>query len=219
MIVEAKRQTKDLIYPDSDGKPMADHTLQFRWIVTIEGGLDALFADRPDVFVAGDLHWYPVEGEPKICQAPDALVAFGRPKGYRGSYKQWKEDGIPPQVVFEVLSPNNTPTEMLRKLAFYDKYGVEEYYYYDPDNVELLGWQRQGGKLQSIPSMQGWVSPLLRIRFAIAEGDLQIFRPDGQRFLSFVELAQQQEQTQRKKNSFNAKRNSPCNWFNNRQPN
>lgn len=61
MIVEAKRQTKDIIYPDSDAKPMADNTLQFRWIVTIEGGLDALFADRPDVFVAGDLLWYPVD--------------------------------------------------------------------------------------------------------------------------------------------------------------
>jgi hypothetical protein len=25
-------------YPDSDGEPMAENTLQFRWIVTIEGG-------------------------------------------------------------------------------------------------------------------------------------------------------------------------------------
>ncbi len=34
---------KDIIYPDSDGKPMADNTKQFRCIVTIQGGLDALF--------------------------------------------------------------------------------------------------------------------------------------------------------------------------------
>ena len=65
-----------VIYPDSDGKPMADNTKQFRWIATIVGGLDALFADDPDVFVAGDLLWYPVEGDNKTRTAPDALVAL-----------------------------------------------------------------------------------------------------------------------------------------------
>ena len=36
-----------------------------------------------------------------------AMVVFGRPKGYRGSYRQWEEGGIAPQVVFEILSPGN----------------------------------------------------------------------------------------------------------------
>lgn len=51
------------------------------------------------------LLWYPVESHPEIRTAPDVLVVFGRPKGHRGSYKQWEEDNIPPQVVFEILSP------------------------------------------------------------------------------------------------------------------
>ena len=75
----------DIDYPDSDGQPMAENTLQYRWIVTIEGNLDRLFHARPDVFVAGDLLWYPVQGDPTIRMAPDALVVFGRPKGDRGS--------------------------------------------------------------------------------------------------------------------------------------
>ncbi len=53
-------------YPDSDGLPMAENTLQYEWIVTIKGGVDALFLDDPNVFVAGDLLWYPVEGKPTI---------------------------------------------------------------------------------------------------------------------------------------------------------
>src|SRR6266704_5862438 len=61
----------DMVYPESDGLPMADNTKQFRWIVTIQGGLDALFKDEPNVFVAGDLLWYPVEGKPTIRLAPD----------------------------------------------------------------------------------------------------------------------------------------------------
>src|SRR5262245_44268430 len=128
-------------YPDSDGQPMADNTLQFRWIVTIEGGLEALFADDPNVFVAGDLLWYPVEGQPKVRQAPDIMVAFGRPKGYRGSYKQWLEGGIAPQAVFEILSPNHRLNELTRKFQFYERHGVEEYYVYDPDAGELFGWK------------------------------------------------------------------------------
>jgi hypothetical protein len=86
-----------ITYPQSDGNPMADNTKQFRWIVTIQGGLDALFRDHPDIFVAGDLLWYPVEGHPEICTAPDAMVVFGRPKGDRGSYLQWEEGGVAPQ--------------------------------------------------------------------------------------------------------------------------
>jgi Uma2 family endonuclease len=85
-----------IIYPESDGQPLADNTLQFRWIVTLHGNPAALFTNRDDVFVAGDLLWYPVEGEPKIRRAPDVMVAFGRPKGERGSYLQWQEANIAP---------------------------------------------------------------------------------------------------------------------------
>lgn len=56
-VVEAPVIDQEITYPDSDGQPMADNTLQFEWIVTIKGGLEALFQNRDDVFVAGDLLW------------------------------------------------------------------------------------------------------------------------------------------------------------------
>src|SRR5262249_28038188 len=183
-----------IIYPDSDGKPMADNTLQFRWIVTIKEGLDRVFHHRPDVFVAGDLLWYPVEGRPEICQAPDALVALGRPKGDRGSYKQWEEGGIAPQVVFEVLSPNNSYREMRRKLEFYQEYGVGEYYLYDPDHIVLEGWLRTDEGLDEIPRMHGWTSPQLGIRFDMSGSELAIYGPDGRRFLTYQEIADEGDQ-------------------------
>ncbi|NET60593.1 MAG: Uma2 family endonuclease, partial [Symploca sp. SIO2E6] len=58
----------ELIYPDSDGKPLADNTTQLRYIFTIKGGLDALFKDRADVFIAADLFWYPVQLSPEQIQ-------------------------------------------------------------------------------------------------------------------------------------------------------
>ncbi len=179
-----------LIYPDSDGQPMADNTKQFRWIVTIKENLEILFADHPEVFVAGDLLWYPVEGDNTIRQAPDALVVFGRPKGDRGSYQQWKEGDIPPQVVFEILSPGNRPSEMMRKFRFYERYGVQEYYIYDPDDLELTGWCRWQGRLVAVEEMDGWVSPQLQIRFVLGKTELELYRPDGGKFLTMLELEQ-----------------------------
>jgi Uma2 family endonuclease len=195
MSVSVNRQ---IIYPDSDGQPMADNTKQFRWIVLIKENLELLFADRPDVFVAGDLLWYPVQGHPEIRVAPDAMVVFGRPKGDRGSYRQWEEENVVPQVVFEILSPGNRVKEMTRKLQFYERYGVEEYYIYDPDDNELEGLQRKEGNLQLVEEINGWVSPKLGIKFVLSAETLEIYRPDGRKFLSSLELEQQRQQaTQR----------------------
>ena len=183
----------EILYPDCDGNPMSDNTEQFRWIVSTQQNIAWLLADDPNAFIAGDLLWYPVEGNPKIRTAPDVLVAFGRPKGKRGSYQQWKENNIPPQVVFEILSPGNTKAEINRKLLFYDRYGVEEYYLYDPDTNQLNGWLRVEGFLDLLDPIANWISPRLGIRFDLSGAELQIYRPDGQPFLSYEELAQQAE--------------------------
>ncbi|MFN6515176.1 MAG: Uma2 family endonuclease [Nostoc sp. CreGUA01] len=185
---------KGIIYPGSDGQPMADNTKQFELIVWIKNNLELLFVNDQNVFVAGDLLWYPVEDDNKLRQAPDVMVVFGRPKGYRGSYKQWLEDKIAPQVVFEIWSPGNRISQMAKKFEFYERYGVEEYYLYEPDVVDLTGWQRRNSRLEVIDQMVGWVSPRLGVRFELSEEELQIYRPDGDRFLTHLELDQQRQQ-------------------------
>jgi Uma2 family endonuclease len=187
-----------VVYPDSDGLPMSDNTLQFLWITTLVGGLEARFRKDPDVFVAGDLLWYPIEGDNKTRTAPDAMVVFGRPKGYRGSYMQWLEAGIAPQVVFEVLSPGNRPGDLARKFAFYDRFGVEEYYILNPDPTSIEGWRRDGETLRAIPELNGWVSPCCGIRFELLGGDLQILGPDGRPFQTYVEVVERAEEQQKR---------------------
>lgn len=189
----------DVIYPESDGQLMADNNKQFRWIVTIKEGLEWLFQDDLNVFVAGDLLWYPVQGDNITCAAPDAMVVFGRAKGDRGSYQQWKESNITPQVVFEVRFPGNTQTELDKKLVFYDRYLVEEYYLYDPDKGDLSGWLRTGDRLDVIEPMLGWVSPRLGVRFELSGCELELYRPDGEKFATYVELAALRQQERRDK--------------------
>jgi Uma2 family endonuclease len=182
-------------YPGHDGRPMADNTLQDEWIDKIKGGLDTLFRDDPDVFVASNLMWYPVEGNNRRRLAPDVMVAFGRPKGYRDSYVV-HEEGVSPQVFFEILSPSNRKRVMDFKRRIYELYGVEEYYVFDPYKIKLEVWLKENDAFfRAIPEADtsGWVSPRLGIRFELAE-DMTIYAPDGQPFLRHAEVAHQREE-------------------------
>ncbi len=189
----------EIDYPDNDGNPMSDNTEQYRWIVIIKENLEIMYANDPNVFIAGDLSWYPVRYIPKRF-APDVMVVLGRPKGRRGSYKQWLEEDIAPQVAFEILSPSNKDRRGLDSLEdkfnFYQNYGIKEYYIYDSDDLTLEGWQRLGDLLIAIPSMTNWVSPLLGIKFDwLAGKELVLFRPDGEKFLSSVDLYKHLQQS------------------------
>lgn len=186
----------EIFYPESDGQPMANNTEHFEMIVLVKGNLDILFADDPNVFIAGDLFWYPIQGNNKIKYAPDVMVALGRPKGRRSSYKQWEEGNQPPHVVFEIISPANTIAEMDRKLLFYERYGVEEYYIYDSANNQLRVWLRGEYGLDLVDFGQKWVSPRLQIAFDLSGEHWQLFYPDGQPFVTFGELMAQAQAAQ-----------------------
>ena len=100
------------------------------------------------------------------------------------------------RTYFEILTPGNRLKQMLNKFKFYEQYGVEEYYLYDPYQNDLQGWLRnqETAELAVIESLNGWVTPRLRIRFELIEENLLIFRPDGEKFHNFVELGQLKKQ-------------------------
>jgi Uma2 family endonuclease len=183
-------------YPSRDGRNVSDNTLQEQWIDRIKGGLEYLLRDNPKVFVASDLMWYPVKGNNRRRLAPDVMVVFGRPrKKDRGSYIQHREQGIAPQVAFEILSPGNRKRVMDYKRKIYEMWGVEEYYAFDPYQIGLEVWLREGDAFR-LKEASGWVSPRLGIRFELGE-DLTIFAPDGRPFLDYVDVARERDEERR----------------------
>jgi len=191
----------EILYPDSDGKPMADNTKQYRWIVRLVTNLKRLLQGQT-AFVAGDLLWYPmsVDQPPAPSQAPDVMVVLGRPDRDRSSYKQWKEDNIPPQVVFEIISPSNSATEIAQKQGFYDRHQVLEMFFYDPDSFEFWGLVRQ--TVDDRPTLLTrlnlpWTSPTLGIRFDMFDDGLALFYPDGERFKDPEALFQERDHARR----------------------
>ena len=83
---------------------------------------------------------------------------------------------------------------MTRKKLFYLKYGVEEYYVYDPDGISLEVSIRENNSFKEIEDFATWTSPRLNIRFDMTGDELVIYYPDGSMFLSPVELSNYAEQ-------------------------
>ena len=191
-------------YPESDGEPMSDNTIQFRWITLLATNAQTAFGADPNVFVAADLLIYPVEGDPKVRAAPDLMVAFGRPNGDRRCYQVWQEGEIFPQVVVEVLSPGNRADEMEAKLVFYERYGAEEYIIVRPEPWRGLpagfaAYQRRGGVLAPVPpeGAGDYVSPNLGFRFSREAGDVVAYGLDGQPLKSHGEVTAERDAARR----------------------
>lgn len=181
-------------------KIMVENTRQFRWLVYVKDGIEAWFAGRNDVFVAGDLAWLPDANKDTPRLVPDVMVVLGRPPHDRSSYKQWEEQDIPPQVVFEILSPSNTAKEMERKRELYEKYRVEEFYLFDPLVDELTGYLRgTKGTLDKIPGMDGWISPRLNLTFRLEETGFRLYSPLGEPILMAKELVLARQQAEMEK--------------------
>jgi len=186
--------TAPVVYPDSDGKPMADNTKQSYWIRIICGSLEDLYGKDPNVFVGCDLLWYPIKDDPDTRYAPDVFVVFGRPKGHRGSYKQWEENDIPMSVVFEIRSPSNSDEEMAEKLMAYDELEVDEYYLYDPDKDRLTAYKRGLATLVQMRFDKAIVSPRLGIRFDLSGPEMRVYFPNGEPFLDTHQIQELRRQ-------------------------
>ena len=184
-------------YPSSDGRPMAENDAQRAAIMYAIGALDLWFADRPDVYVSGDLLIYYEEGNPRKSVAPDAFVVFGAEHRQRMTYKLWEEPKAP-DFALEVASPNTWREDEGPKRRLYARLGVNEYWQYDPTGehlgVRLKGWRLVEGAYEPQPvvaSLDGTRflrSETLGLDLRVKGEDVHFVDPaTGQRLLSHAE--------------------------------
>jgi hypothetical protein len=100
MAMQTAAAQTEIIYPKRTATDGAKHQTSRR-MMTLKENLDALFADRDDVFVAMTL-LVPVKDTPNPPSA--RCDGGGRPKRI-GVVQAVGRGNIPPQVVFEVVSP------------------------------------------------------------------------------------------------------------------
>ncbi len=171
---------REVYYPESDGKPMAETDLHRDEMFDLIARLQGRYADAPDVYVSGNLLLYYQEGDPRAAVAPDVFVVQGVPKGQRRIYKLWLE-GVPPAVVIEVTSRKTKGEDRRTKRALYARLGVAEYFMYDPE-AEYLSPPLQGLRLiagmyqPQVPLADGSLrSERLELDLRLVAGRLELY--------------------------------------------
>jgi Uma2 family endonuclease len=177
---------------------MAESDYQRPYIAYGTEVLDIFFANRPDVYVSGNVLMYYEEGNPKASVAPDVFVVFNRPKGKRTSYKVWQEDNQCPSFVLEITSKSTLSEDQGIKRGLYAFLGVPEYFQYDPsaDYLEppLQGYRLVDGNYLPLPAMplpDGGLSvnsEILGLALHLEQGELRFYNPKtGEKLLSHAE--------------------------------
>ena len=183
----APTETADL-YPESDGKPMAETERHFRELVKNFNRIEDHFAHIPDVYVLGDMMMYYEEGNPRKSISPDIFVAFGIGRKERRIYKIW-EEGKPPDFVLEFASKGTYRTDLTRKVQLYASIGIPEYFVYDVDRrylpIPLMGFRLIGDEYVEIPALAngGLQSETLGLEFHVLEDSLGIYDPEAEAWL------------------------------------
>ncbi|HIK43108.1 Uma2 family endonuclease [Thermoleptolyngbya sp. M55_K2018_002] len=133
-----------VVYPSSDGKPLAETYIHlYAIIVTLEVLKQYLKGQRATVLA--DQFLYYAQGFPRLRVAPDVMVIQNVEPGGRDSYKIW-EEGEVPAVIFEMTSSSTARHDETFKYTLYEQLGVQEYWLFDPKG-EWIPEQLRGYRL------------------------------------------------------------------------
>jgi Uma2 family endonuclease len=136
---------REVEYPDSDGRPIAETEIHLNELFDLLAALKCRYRGVPDVYVGGNLFLYYREGEPQSVVAPDIFFVRGVLSGVRKTFKLW-EEGVPPCFIIEVTSESTRDEDIRKKKILYEQLGVEEYFLHDPEG-DYLSPQLQGFRL------------------------------------------------------------------------
>lgn len=143
------RILREIYYPESDGKPMAETPLHMRVMWDTIQTLIAWFTINPRVYVWGNMFLYYLEGDTRKNISPDVMVIKGVDKDRpRNVFKVW-EEGSSPCVTIEISSRKTRAEEVKKKFQLYqDILKVREYYLFDP-HAEYLKPPLKGYRLHN----------------------------------------------------------------------
>ncbi len=177
-----------LVYPESDGEPMAETDLHRKLMMDFILMLEDHFSSAKDVYVSGNLLMYYEEGNIYKSVAPDVFVVFGVSKKDRRTYRTW-EEGKTPGFVLEAASPSTYRKDITEKKALYASVlRVEEYYIYDPYgeiHPHFQGYRLIDGVYRAINFREDRLpSSVLGLELGEVDGGLGLYDPSRLGWLS-----------------------------------
>ncbi|MDE0084077.1 MAG: Uma2 family endonuclease [Candidatus Poribacteria bacterium] len=171
-----------IVYPESDGKPMAETDVHRKLMMNFILMLEDHFKSDNDVYVSGNLLMYYEEGNPRKSISPDVFVVFGVEKKLRNTYLTWAEANTP-DFVLEVASPGTFSNDMGKKKELYASVlEVKEYYIYDPLGQivpSFIGFRLTGAAYQEIDFVNERLSSdVLGLELGEHDGILRLYNPN-----------------------------------------
>ena len=170
-----------LVYPESDGEPMAETPRHQRVMIDCMDILRSHFHGIPDVYIGGNMLLYYEEGNPRKSVSPDVFMVRGLSKKELRTYKTWEQ---PPTLdfVLEVASPSTYTRDFNEKMEIYAKIlRVKEYYIYDPyHEIEpyFIGFRLVGEAYEEIALVNDRLrSAVLGLELGEHEGVLRLYDP------------------------------------------
>ena len=192
IVPPAPPERDEVEYPCEDGLPMASSPEQEAVMVDTRHVLLNYFASRPNVYLGMDLLVFDKQGDNTSCLAPDVFVTFDVRRKVEKSYRIWLV-GKPPDVVWEFGSDSTWKGDAKEKKARYRKWGVSEYWLYDPQgglhNPRLQGFQLVKGRYRRLPAerrSEGLLvvkSPLLGLEHHFDGQRLRFWDPVAKEYL------------------------------------
>jgi Uma2 family endonuclease len=187
----AARKVREVDYPDSDGRPMAETPQHRKNMTNTIETLEVWFAADADVYVSGNMFVYYVPGNRLRHVSPDVFVAKDVPKvrtPERRVYLVW-EEGQPPALVIEFTSQSTREEDMEDKFRIYqDVLRVQEYFLFDPFgeylDPPLWGYRLRRGKYVRIRPVKGRLPSKVLGPHLEADGwQLRLYDPKARRRL------------------------------------
>jgi Uma2 family endonuclease len=186
----SKTDLAQIIYPSSDGEPLAESYLHLYAIIVTLTVLQQ-YLQGQQAMVLADQFLYYAEGFPRLRVAPDVMVILGVEPGPRDNYKIWQERQVP-AVIFEITSPKTRNEDTVNKKKLYENLGVQEYWLFDPKG-EWLEPRLQGYTLveEVYQPITDGVSQVLQLRLETEDALIRFYRLDtGAALLTPDEIAQ-----------------------------
>ena len=172
-------------YPSSDGKPVAETPLHYDRLTDVAAMLKHRYGHRPDVYAGANMLFYDTEGNSRRHLSPDVFVAFGVGNHDRDVYKLWEER--PPAFILEITSKSTRGRDEGTKRHRYARWGVAEYFLYDPRaeylDPPLRGLSLVGRRYRRMPERalpngaRGHFSAALGLWLWLRDGELRLYDP------------------------------------------
>ncbi len=178
---EKIRAAPTLVYPESDGEPMAETGRHVRLLLDMIETIDRLFRDVPDVHVCGNMFLYYEEGNPRKVLSPDVFMVRGVSKKELRTYKTWEQQPYL-DFVLELASPSTYTKDFNEKKTIYEQIlRVKEYYIYDPYHEiqpSFIGFRLVEGVYEEIAFVDGRLpSETLGLELGERDGVLRLYDP------------------------------------------